>query len=187
MTVSDYFPVHEEVFETFMEKFMEFNLGSHLQKFKIKNDHVIHNVCSDWIATAIERGVRHLDVQAKNSLFVIDFMPMNNHQNKTLVTLKLANVGLIENQDIVVSLPCLKVMYLDNISYGNDCPLGAENLISGCPILEDLTVVRIYYEDLETFPLLRVKSPTLKTFRHMFNWGISTTYFLVEIDAPCTR
>ncbi|EFH41572.1 predicted protein [Arabidopsis lyrata subsp. lyrata] len=118
---------------------MEFNLGSHLQKFKIKNDHFKYNVSSDWIATAVDRGVRVLDVEAKNVLFVIDTMPLNMFQSKTLVSLRLANVEL-ENQDIVVSLPCLKIMHLDNICYGEDGPLIAEKLISGCSVLEDLTV-----------------------------------------------
>ncbi|CAL9241889.1 unnamed protein product [Arabidopsis halleri] len=183
LKVSDYLPLHQEVLTSFIETFMEFNLGSHLQKFKIKNDHFKYNVSSDWIATAVDRRVRVLDVEAKNVLFVIDTMPMNIFQSKTLVSLRLANVEL-ENQDIVVSLPCLKIMHLDNICYGEDGPLIVEKLISGCPVLEDLTVVRIYYEDLETMPVLRVKSQTLKVFHYMFKWGMPTTYFSVEIDAP---
>lgn len=104
-------------------------------------------------------------------------MPMNIYKSKTLVSLKLVNIGL-ENPKIVVSLPCLKIMHLEKIFYGtDDGPLIMEKLFSGCPFLEDLTVVKIFYKDI--MPLLRVTSHTLKMFRLMF-----TKYFSVEIDCP---
>lgn len=185
---SDDFPFpYRDIIKNFTERFLEFNSGSRLQKFKMKNNHGKYNVCSDrlkeWIATAVDKGIQHLDFETKNPLYLKDFMPMNIYKSKTLVSLKLVYVGL-ENPKFVVSLPCLKLMHLENIWYYNDGPFIVEKLISGCPVLEDLTLVRIHDEDLQARPLLLVRSLTLKIFRLMFDREMSTKSISVEIDAP---
>ncbi|CAL9241882.1 unnamed protein product [Arabidopsis halleri] len=138
---------------------------------------------NEWIATAVDSGIQHLDFETKNPLLLKDLMPMNIYKSKTLVSLKLVCVEL-ENPKIVVSLPCLKIMHLEKIWYGYDGPLVVEKLISGCPVLEDLTVVRIHDKDIQAMPLLHVRSLTLKIFRLMFNLEMTTRPILVEIDAP---
>lgn len=81
-----------------------------------------------WIAKVVHRGVEHLDVETDMSIIeyldvehgmsppAIDLMPKYMYVSKTLVSLKLVNVGL-ENTKFVVSLPCLKIMHLEKIYY----------------------------------------------------------------------
>ncbi|CAA7014785.1 unnamed protein product [Microthlaspi erraticum] len=182
------FPFWGEVFESFMDKLFKFNQGR-MQKFKLKYEHII-NTCShrfvDWIATAVDRETQHLDVESEMAPCPRDIMPQNMYKSKTLVSLKLAHVAL-ENPELVVSLPCLKTIHLEHVWYGwyndQDGLLIVEKLISGCPVLEELTVVRSH-DDEDTLPLLRVRSQSLQILHLMFDWGMLSTDFSVEIDAP---
>lgn len=92
----------------------------------------------------------------------------------------------ITNPEFVVSLPSLKIMHLEDVWYFDD-PLIIEKVISGCPVLEDLVLIRpIDFCDLDVLQFLRVRSQTLKSFHLTFedNISMSGTYFSVEIDAP---
>lgn len=123
----------------------------------LKNDDSI-NDCSkrvmEWITEVVHRGVQHIDVEAagiiqshprfKSTMYSpsVDFMPKYVYVSKTLVSLKLVNVGL-EDPKFVVSLPSLKIMHLENISYkSHGGLLIIKMLISASPVLEDLTLVR---------------------------------------------
>ncbi|KAL1192517.1 F-box/FBD/LRR-repeat protein [Cardamine amara subsp. amara] len=167
-------PDNNKVPEMVMNKFLKFNRRLHMHTFKVKYDD--HNICTFqylvWIDIMINRGIQHLDVETNNSHDHIHYMPKNIYKSKTLVCLKLTNVGITDNhQELVVSLPCLKIMYLEDIFLDKDGPLITEKLILGCPVLEDLNLLRGQYldDDVQNLPLLRVKSQTLKIFRLTFN------------------
>ncbi|EFH41570.1 hypothetical protein ARALYDRAFT_917063 [Arabidopsis lyrata subsp. lyrata] len=138
----------------------------------------------DLTGTVVDRGIQHLDV-FMNSCKRYNFMRENIYKSKTLVSLSLYNVEL-KNPEFVVSLPCLKIMHLCNVCYGEDGPLDVEKLISGCPVLEDLKLVRLFNilsQDVLLF--LRVSSQTMESLRLYFaidNTG--GTDFSVEINAP---
>ncbi|CAH8263896.1 unnamed protein product [Arabidopsis lyrata] len=147
-----------EALARFMHMFVELNRGSScLQKFKkiLKNDDSIDD-CNkrvmEWITEVVHRGVQHLDVEAvgiiqshpgfNNIMYSpsVDFMPKYVYVSKTLVSLKLVNVGL-EDPKFVVSLPSLKIMHLENIYYkSHGGLLIIKMLISASPVLEDLTL-----------------------------------------------
>lgn len=99
------------------------------------------------------------------------------------MSLKLRRVrvrNLIEVD--VVSLPCVKIMCLENVCYGKEGDLCVEKLISGCPVLEDLDLVRKCDDRVKT---LRVRSQSLKMFRLAFSSGMGGgTEYEVEIEAP---
>ncbi|CAL9241893.1 unnamed protein product [Arabidopsis halleri] len=176
----------EEGFAMFMDRFMEFNCRSHLQKFVIMYDECngYRDRFMDLIGTVVDRGIQQLYVfmEPCNSG---DFIRQNIYKSKTLVSLTLYNVEL-KNPEFVISLPCLKIMRLCSVCYGEDGPLVVEKLISGCPVLEDLKLFRPF--DILTqkvLLLLRVSSQTLKSLHLYFaidNTG--GTDFSVEIDAP---
>jgi len=140
------FPVfpypYEEGFVRFMDRFMEFKCRSRLQKFMIT--YFEHNGYRDrlmeLIGTLVDRGIQHLYVYM-HTCNRVDFIRQNIYKSKTLVSLKLYNVEL-KNPEFVVSLPCLKILKLENIFHGEDGPLVVEKLISGCPVLEDLELIR---------------------------------------------
>ncbi|KAG2322063.1 hypothetical protein Bca52824_015276 [Brassica carinata] len=171
--------------KNFIHRFLEINRDSRLPKFKIKYD-VCNNVylfgISKLIAEVINRGVHQLDVGTPNRPFTKDLMPLDVYKSNTLVSLTLANVGMASPQ-FDVSLPCLKTMHLEDVMYSHEDPLFIEKLISGCPVLEDLTVCRVFDDNV---PVLRVRSQCLKRFCVKFGRDrkIFGKEYAVEIDAP---
>ncbi|WZZ87252.1 hypothetical protein YC2023_115831 [Brassica napus] len=139
----DFLPYGEALL-TFMDRYLEFNCGLCLQTFKMKycrhkeleNESSVRPV--KWVAEVFHRRVQHLDLE---------------NELKTLVSLKLVRVGL-KNLNYAVSLPCLKIMHLEGnyimsrdtfycIDYvRGDGRLVMENLISGSPVLENVTLRR---------------------------------------------
>ncbi|EOA14516.1 hypothetical protein CARUB_v10027744mg [Capsella rubella] len=93
----------------------------------------------DLIAEAIHRGVQHLEAHLSERMPRVTTynMPECVYTSKTLVSLKLANVGLDEDPEFGASLPNLKMMHLTNIYYNS--LLIIKMLISASPLLEDLT------------------------------------------------
>ncbi|CDY07494.1 BnaA07g25730D [Brassica napus] len=171
--------------KNFIVTFFQINRGSRLQRFKITYNG--RNVClhgtSEFIAGVVNRGVQQLDVGSstlKRSL-TNDLVHVNIYKSNTLVSLKLANVGMQNPPEFGVSLPCLKTMHLEDITTKD--PLIVEKLISGCPVLEDLTVFRVFDDNV---PFLRVRSQCLKRFRVKFGRSrkIYGKEYAVEVDAP---
>ncbi|KAL0664255.1 hypothetical protein Bca4012_101093 [Brassica carinata] len=171
--------------KNFIATFLQINRGSRLQRFKITYNG--RNVClhgtSEFIAGVINRGVQQLDVGSgtlKRPL-TNDLVPVNIYKSNTLVSLKLANVGMQNPPEFGVSLPCLKTMHLEDIITKD--PLIVEKLISGCPVLEDLTVFRVFDDNV---PVLRVRSLSLKRFCVKFSRArtIHGKEYAVEVDAP---
>ncbi|KAJ4901561.1 putative F-box/FBD/LRR-repeat protein [Raphanus sativus] len=161
---SNDFRYSSSAIKTFTDKFLESNRESRLLKFKIKYDecNVYLFGISEWFVTAVNRGARVLDVDTLRCPFYKDLMPLDVYKSRSLVSLKLVNVGLL-NPGFVVSLPCLKIMHLEDIQYcSDDGALIVEKLVSGCPVLEDLTLCRSFDDKLPV--VLRVSSQTLKRF-----------------------
>ncbi|KAF3550107.1 hypothetical protein DY000_02002597 [Brassica cretica] len=176
----DDLPPYGQVFPSFIYKYIKFNHKSRLQKFKIK-----YHVCNDyrdqfleWIGPSVERGIQHLDVETD----IGPCMPQNIYKSNTLVSLKLVAVGL-ETPNSDVSLPCLKILPLERILYDDD-PLTLEKLISGCSVLEDLTMIRQTYTPGTVMLSLRMRSQSLKSFRLTFEYTMEGADFSVEIGAP---
>ncbi|XP_020870364.1 F-box/FBD/LRR-repeat protein At5g44980 isoform X2 [Arabidopsis lyrata subsp. lyrata] len=172
---------YEEGFTRFMDRFMEFNCGSHLQKFKIqytgKQDQLMELIC-----TVVDRGIQHLDVCYYSLRY--GFMRENIYKSKTLVSLKLFNLEL-KKPEFVASLPCLKIMHLGRVCRGEDGPLVVEKLISGCPALEYLKLIRPFdISSQKVLLFLRVSSQTLKSLGLYYAFNKGDTDFSVEIDAP---
>ncbi|EFH41571.1 predicted protein [Arabidopsis lyrata subsp. lyrata] len=138
----------------------------------------------ELICTVVDRGIQHLDVCYCSSVKRYGFLRENIYKSKTLVFLNLFNVEL-KNPKFVVSLPYLKIMRLGRVCRGEDGPLVVEKLISGCPVLEDLKLIRPF--DTLTHKVLlflRVSSQTLKNLGLYFATYKGDTDFSVEIDAP---
>ncbi|CAN6861032.1 unnamed protein product [Brassica oleracea] len=92
-----------------------------------------------WIDAAVTQNIQHLDVHFA-SLFMDQVqIPLNLYTCETLVHLRLYGACMV-NAPEVFSLPCLKIMQLEYVNYPNEATL--VKLISGSPVLEDLTVLR---------------------------------------------
>ncbi|CAN7059438.1 unnamed protein product, partial [Brassica rapa subsp. trilocularis] len=88
--------------------------------------------------------------------------------------------------ELIVSLPCLKVMHLDRVRYDKSIKRDESNLetlITSCPVFEKLTIIRDSFELLE---IIRVRSKSLKSFALVAEdseVGLLEDH-IVEIDAP---
>ncbi|EOA12648.1 hypothetical protein CARUB_v10027685mg [Capsella rubella] len=124
---------------------------------------------TSWIDVVTRGRIQHLDISfIKDSGF--GDIPMSVYTCGTLVHLRLCRLNLVNVE--FVSLPCLKILYLKYIHSPSEAIL--ERLISGCPVLEDLTLTDSSSENVK---VLQVRSKTLKRI-HI------NEIFHVVIDAP---
>ncbi|CAL9243414.1 unnamed protein product [Arabidopsis halleri] len=163
-----------DAFVSFVEKFFDSHRESWIRKLRLSFGYYRCVMCdlTSWIDAVTTRRIQHLDV----TIFRDDELqiPPSLYICETLVHLRLCEATLC-NADFV-SLPCLKIMHLQHNRYPNETTL--QKLISGSPVLEDITIIRCSDDDAETWAnVLQVCSHTLK--RVYINDGIQ-----VVIDAP---
>ncbi|XP_019084268.1 PREDICTED: FBD-associated F-box protein At5g27750-like [Camelina sativa] len=182
--------VDKQVFINIIDRFLEFNPESRLEKFKVNYSSREILGFKDRISTAINRGIRLLDAVSSTqhgkddgSLDpYIEFMPLNLFTSKTLVSLKLL-FSVLEDPGFV-SLPCLKFMILHKVRWSGTMNL--EKLVSGCPVLEELNLMRDMDED--KLVVACVRSRSLKRFdvplAHEPLRRSRVPNTLLEIDAP---
>ncbi|CAN8246081.1 unnamed protein product [Cochlearia groenlandica] len=177
-----------EVFSSFVNRFLKSSDRSSIQNIKIKyyeygSPRITPERFFEWICKSVDHGVQHLVVEANwYPFFLSDYIPLKIYKCNKLVSLNLKTVG-IKKPGCVVSLPCLKILYFEDISYSD--PLSMEKIISCCPVLEDLTLISPFdrYENY-AHVFLRVRSQTLKRYRFTFENGYNSSVFSFEIDTP---
>ncbi|KAF8104592.1 hypothetical protein N665_0171s0094 [Sinapis alba] len=157
-------------FLSFIDKLLEFSPESSLFKVKVKCRYTMIDGFRDRIGIMINRRTQHLDVESstydiEDDNFhypIVDFMPMNLYTSKTLVYLKLSSSGLRDPG--FVFMPCLRFMNLEEVKWR----VHLEKLLSGCPVLEELTLLRDLDDDYavtyDEFTVMRVRSQNLKRF-----------------------
>ncbi|XP_023636254.1 F-box/FBD/LRR-repeat protein At5g22660 [Capsella rubella] len=169
---------------SFTSRFLEFHKDSSLHKLKFSFETELRvSMCriTAWLTDVVKRKIQHLEVMSGMD-HKVDMapMPIVLYLCETLVSLRLHCVVLSYFQ--YVSLPNLKMMHLEENIYM--CEETLENLISACPVLEDLTLVRKRdYNDVE---VLRVRSQSLKRFKLVVDRldYIEGDVWKVIIDAP---
>ena len=128
--------------------------------------------------------IKHVDVEY---IYVflkrLEVMPVSLYVCETLLYLRLNRV-FVGSLDFV-SLPYFKTMRLEENMYDSDT--GIESLISSCPVLEDLSIVRRLDDNVR---VLRVHSQTI-TSRVEHDCGCDHAFFYFDwetlalfIDAP---
>ncbi|XP_013712107.2 F-box/FBD/LRR-repeat protein At1g13780-like isoform X1 [Brassica napus] len=181
-------------FLSFIDKLLESSPESKLFKVKVKCRDTMIDGFRDRIGIMIDRGTQHLDVESstydiEDDSFhhpCVDFMPMNLYTSKTLVYLKLTSSGL--DDPGFVFMPCLKFMHLEEVKWR----VHLEKLLSGCPVLEELALLRDLDDDYavayDEFTVMRVRAQSLKRFRVLPLRQVrdcrSRVNCTLEIDAP---
>ncbi|XP_010473855.1 PREDICTED: F-box/FBD/LRR-repeat protein At1g51370-like [Camelina sativa] len=112
---------------------------------------------TSWIDAVTTCRIQHLDFRCCSYHFHYIQIPLSLYTCQTLIHLRLSGVSLCNAE--FVSLPCLKFMHLVCNKYPNETTL--QKLISGSPILEDLTIYRTSNDD-DKATVLQVRSHTLK-------------------------
>lgn len=130
-----------------------------------------------WIIAAIAHNVQKLHLYCVYT----KILPLHLFTCKTLVELALGNCGVIPRLS-AVCLPRLKKLHLTSVLYGGDDSL--PDLLSGCPVLEDLVIGYIMDDDLVC---CKISSPTVKRLEVHFEFYQLESYnhdYRVEINTP---
>ncbi|XP_020891517.1 putative F-box/FBD/LRR-repeat protein At1g66300 [Arabidopsis lyrata subsp. lyrata] len=167
-------------FVSFVDKFLSFTMESCFNKLKLsfycnlENEETDNAHVARWINAVIKRKIQHLDL----AWGAVEIPPIL-YRSKSLVSLKLCCV-ILPNPEFV-SLLSVKVMVLDLVKFAND--LALEMLISGCLVLESLTLCRSHNDNVK---VLRVSSQSLLSFTYYGpnTMGPENDELVVEIDAP---
>ncbi|EFH48270.1 F-box family protein [Arabidopsis lyrata subsp. lyrata] len=112
-------------------------------KLSIQKDETDPSCVTLWTDFVARGKLTHLDVEFGGRLLMRvywELMPLSLYTCKTLLHLRLYRVLLRKFDPRVDSLPRLKTLCLEENVYPNEASL--ESLISSCPVLEDLTIVR---------------------------------------------
>ncbi|VVB16812.1 unnamed protein product [Arabis nemorensis] len=164
---SSQFPNYD-AFVSFVDRFLDFsreqNSCLHKLKLSIRKDVNDPPCVTRWIDFVARRKLKHLDVECLVNRNFLEVIPLSLYICDTLVYLRLHRVSLGKLES--VSLPSLKTMSLEHNVYANDVVL--ESLISSCPVLEDLNMVRMVEDNVK---VLRVRSQTLTSLNIDFLFG----------------
>jgi len=160
-----------DAFVSFADRFFDSNKESWIRKLRVyifSSSH-IKSFPTRWIDTVRTRRIQHLDVHF-GFINRAELPSLNIYVCETLVHLRLRGVTLASAE--FVSLPCIKIMYLEHLRYPNEATI--EKLVSSSPLLEDLTIITCFAVHKKIF---QVRSHTLKRI-HI------NEYTQVVIDSP---
>ncbi|XP_010476665.1 PREDICTED: putative FBD-associated F-box protein At5g56440 [Camelina sativa] len=104
-----------------------------------------------WILIAISRGVRKLQIFRHWPSSGLIRLPRSLYTCETLVTLNLQAEFTVDYVPLTVSFRSLKVLYLYLVKFSSDEIV--HRILSGSPVLEDLTVVRGGDDGVKTFTI----------------------------------
>ncbi|CAA7058607.1 unnamed protein product [Microthlaspi erraticum] len=145
-----------KAFERFAETFFD----PHKESWTRKLNLLLHNAAYDWnpyltrwINVVTKRRIQHLEVYAYPCIYQYHTLKHIYLQDTGTLTTHL--VHLVDPE--CVSLPCLKIMSLEYVTYHNEASL--EKLLSGSPLLEDLKIIRDRHD---SEMVLNVRSQMLK-------------------------
>ncbi|XP_065617684.1 F-box protein At4g09920 [Quercus suber] len=133
-----------------------------------------------WIRTAIARNVEELKLLIFYSYGIHMGLPCSIFYCQTLVALELSG-GIDLDPPSSFQLPNLKILRLLEIYYCKDSSCFSR-LLSGCPVLEDLSFERDGYDCLYHF---EISVPTLKCLHIAFRpYRFDLNDYTIEIKAP---
>ncbi|KAJ4908169.1 F-box/FBD/LRR-repeat protein [Raphanus sativus] len=173
---------NDQVCVDFIDKFLAFQGKSYLREFKLTID---QDVCGSEITLyppclgrVDMRKLERYQVENTSELGFFVFIRLTLSACEALVCLKLHYVWL--NDDLEsLSLPCLKIMFLEDVGLPSDA--AAEALISSSPVLE---VLKICLSKYDAVVALRVRSVSLKSFTLRRAEPLYARGRSVVIDAP---
>ncbi|CAH8311061.1 unnamed protein product [Eruca vesicaria subsp. sativa] len=171
-----------ENFMSFGDRFFDSSRVSSIQKVKLTIDKKDvdgdDSYClASWFDAAAKCKIQNLHVSSYSYADrKFNKMPQRLYNCETLVCLKLFQVALSDAE--IVSLPCLKKMYLEYIDFPNEATF--ETLVLCSPVLECLKIV-VSSDDEKVF---RVQSRSLKKLTFERTFSLISDSAGVVIDCP---
>ncbi|KAK3000357.1 hypothetical protein RJ639_021394 [Escallonia herrerae] len=183
--------VDKKPFMEFVEKTLNLRNGMPFQRFSIHcSENNIYDRIYASLCNVVKGGVQELDLRfcdgSKNVTLPWDALMTC----RTLVCLRLGHAFVLD-VPAEVCFPCLKVLHLRSVVYASDTSL--QNLLSGCPVLEELYLRRYLFEKVDNLRRTDyVSVPSLKRLKLRVDQldverrkSIGeTVLFEVPIDAP---
>ncbi|KAI3683758.1 hypothetical protein L1987_84273 [Smallanthus sonchifolius] len=136
----------------------------------------------DWICKVVKCRVQELDLRFPADRFTVRFCWDLFRACSSLVSLTLRGEFVLHVPEDGLLFPCLKKIDLVSIVYSGDESFA--NLISGCPVLEELFVERQLIGQFDNMERFLVVSPSLKRLRLSFALSVEGKLKVVVINAP---
>lgn len=134
-----------------------------------------------WLCRVVECKVQELELRFPADRFRVRFCWDLFKTCNTLVALTLRGEFVLDVPEAKVLFPSLKKIDMVSILYSGDESI--VNLITGCPVLEELFVERQVIGQSDNLQTFMVSSPSLKRLRISF--ALCTLgHYRVVIDAP---
>lgn len=165
-------------FMDFVDRVLLLHSSPNLTKFLLHSQYGAENPyrLNSWISTAIKCHVQEL-VLSIGSTGTLE-LPRHLFTSIDLVVLKLSCTGFCWSP-LTVFLPRLKVLHLCRLDILDDCSL--KNLVSGCPVLEELEILTSYRDKINT---LYICSSSLKKLVVLNQFKETSFQCGVVIKAP---
>ncbi|CAN7085462.1 unnamed protein product [Brassica oleracea var. botrytis] len=143
------------VFTYFVDRVLELQGNSTLNKFSLKCGHGVEPDCvTPWILNVLERGVSDLDLHVTLAGLCL---PSKVFLSKSLERLRIESENVIGIDVEDVFLPKLKTLHINKVMLGKGGDF-FEKVTSGCYVLEELVLIHVYSD----FWNRSVSSKTLK-------------------------
>ncbi|KAL1189743.1 putative F-box/LRR-repeat protein [Cardamine amara subsp. amara] len=173
-------------FTDFVDRILDLQGNYHLHKFSLKMvrryDYVDPDCVIHWIHKVLVRGVS--DLQLVMDLKDVKPVPARIFFSQTLVRLvmNIRDGPAIDVAD--VHLPKLKTLHLESVMFKEE-HIGFSKLLSGCHVLEELVLGRIWSC---VWTSCTVSVATLKRLtsccKNLRLWGIHKTSNIMSFDIP---
>ncbi|KAI8010561.1 F-box/FBD/LRR-repeat protein [Camellia lanceoleosa] len=166
-------------FVDFVDRLLLLRNSPNLNKFRLRCRFGYYNPyrLNSWICTVIKLKVKELVLNFKIDQLVE--LPQSLFTSINLVVLKLAG-DVIFGFPMPVFLPSLKVLHLHLLMFLDDDSF--QNILSGCPVLEELDIEETYLGD--NIKTLCICSSTLKKLRINNCFSFTSLQCSVMIKAP---
>ncbi|KAL7250634.1 hypothetical protein ACSBR1_012621 [Camellia fascicularis] len=167
-------------FMDFVDRLLLLRNSPNLNKFRLRCRFGYYNPyrLNSWICTVIKLNVKELVLNFEIDQLVVD-LPRSLFISVNLVVLKLAG-DVFFRFPMPVFLPSLKVLHLHSLMFLDDDSF--QNILSGCPVLEELDIERTNRED--NIRTLSICSSTLKKLRMYNNFCGTSLQRSVVIKTP---
>ncbi|KAI3512102.1 hypothetical protein L1887_19296 [Cichorium endivia] len=133
-----------------------------------------YNRVYDWLCTVVKCKVQEIELEFSAERFLVKFCWSLFKNCNTLVGLTLRGQFVLDVHEAELLFPCLKKLNLLSIVYSRDQSL--TNLISGCPVLEELQVIS-RPDNMKTFKGLQERNVILiPIFHNLVKFEIGVDY-----------
>ncbi|EOA14547.1 hypothetical protein CARUB_v10027785mg [Capsella rubella] len=142
----------------FVDKFLLLHKAPVLETMNLS---LCRNCCptdiQTWINLAVSRGLQNLIIHRYRPGSGFIRLPRSLYTCGTLVTLKIASEFIVDYVPLTISFWSLKVLALCFVKFSSNELV--DRILSGCPVLEDLKVIRGSNDNVKTFT---IAVPSLK-------------------------